>query len=187
MFDSTPLKSEPMAQSTIVMNYCPRCGHPLEDKFVFGRVRRACPECNFVFFREPKVAAGVLVEQAGSVLLVRRSVDPKKGAWALPAGYMEIDEGPVAAALRECLEETGLVVRITGLFGVYHIANDPRGAGILILYRAVVVSGEAQPADDADEVAFFTPREIPADIAFASTRRALLRWRIEVEEASGKR
>jgi len=107
---------------------------------------------------------------------VRRSVDPRSGAWALPAGYMEIDEGPVAATIRECFEETGLVVRVTGLFGVYHIANDPRGAGVLILYRAAPESGELRPGDDASEVAYFGPDELPRDIAFASTRRALARW-----------
>lgn len=166
------------------MNYCPRCAHPLEDRFLYGRTRRACAHCGFVFFREPKVASGALIERDGAILLVRRSVDPQKGFWALPAGYMEIDEGPVAAAIRECYEETGLTVRITGLFGVYHITRDPRGAGVLILYRAVVESGALKPGDDASEVIFFAPNTIPRNIAFASTRRALLRW---CAEKKGKR
>ncbi len=165
-----------MPRSMIVMNYCPRCATALRDELVFGRVRRACPSCGFVFFREPKLAAGALVERDGAVLLVRRSVDPKKGMWALPAGYVEIDEGPVTAAIRECFEETGLVIRITGVFGVYHVTSDPRGAGVVILYRASVESGELQPGDDAAEVAFFTPQTLPRDIAFTSTRRVLLRW-----------
>jgi len=165
-----------MSRSSLPVNFCLRCGHALEDRLVFGRTRRACPACSFVFFQEPKVAAGALIERDGAVLLVRRSVDPRSGAWALPAGYMEIDEGPVAAAMRECFEETGLIVRITGLFGVYHIANDPRGAGVLILYRAVPESDDLRPGDDASEVVYFGPREMPRDIAFASTRRALARW-----------
>lgn len=164
------------------MNYCPRCAHALEDQFAFGRTRRACPECGFVFFREPKVAAGALIEHDGRVLLVRRGADPKRGYWALPAGYVEIDEGPVAAAIRECFEETGLVIRVTGLFSVYHVTNDPRGAGVIILYRAVVDSGELQAGDDASEVAFFAPDELPRDIAFTSTRRALLHWRCEKKD-----
>ncbi len=165
------------------MNFCPRCGHALQDRFAFGRTRRACPECDFVFFREPKLAAGALVERAGAVLLVRRSVDPKKGWWALPAGYVEIDEGPVTAAIRECAEETGLIVHITGLFGVYHITSDPRGPGVLIVYRAAVASGAIRPGDDASEAAFFAPEAIPREIAFASTRRALLRWCVDVSLA----
>ncbi len=173
---SDPAEHSHEPEPANVMKFCPRCGQRLEDKFVFGRTRRVCPGCGFVVFREPKVAAGVLIERAGALLLVRRSVDPKKGHWALPAGYMEIDEGPVATAIRECFEETGLVVRVTGLFGVYHITSDPRGAGVLILYRAVVESGTLKSGDDASEVAFFTPDRLPRRIAFASTRRALLRW-----------
>jgi ADP-ribose pyrophosphatase YjhB (NUDIX family) len=164
------------AEHSTAVKYCLRCGHALEDRLAYGRMRRVCPACGFVFFHEPKVAAGVLIERDGKVLLVRRSVNPKKGAWALPAGYMEIDEGPVAAAIRECAEETGLIVRVTGLFGVYHITGDTRGAGVLILYRAAPESGALQPGDDASEAIFFAPDELPRDIAFASTRRALLRW-----------
>ena len=148
----------------------------MEDRFVFGRTRRACPACGFVFFREPKLAAGALVEQAGRVLLVRRKVNPKRGYWCLPAGYVEYDEGPVAAAIREVREETGLAVRVTGLEGVYHIRSDPRGLGVFILYRAVVEGGELLIGDDASEAAFFGPAELPPNIAFASTRRALHRW-----------
>ena len=168
-----------MPDSTLIMNYCPRCAHALEDQFAFGRMRRVCPTCGFVFFREPKVAAGALIERDGSVLLVRRSFEPKKGYWALPAGYMEIDEGPVATAIRECFEETGLIVHVTGLLEVYYVANDPRGAGVLILYRAEIDSGELTAGDDAAEVAFFAPDALPREIAFASTRRALWRWQCE--------
>jgi len=163
----------------LVLNFCPNCGSPMADRFVFGRTRRACSECGFVFFREPKLAAGALVEQLGRVLLVRRAVDPKLGSWCLPAGYVEYDEGPVAAVLREVREETGLVVRVTGLFAAYHVRSDPRGLGVIIIYRAAPVGGEPVPGDDASEVKFFALDEIPHDLAFASTRRALLRWRHE--------
>lgn len=161
------------------MNYCPRCGVALEDKHSYGRLRRVCPGCGFIFFRGPKLAAGALIEREGRVLLVRRSVDPGSGAWALPAGYMEHDEGPVAAAIRECYEETGLIIRIVGLWGVYHTRNDPRGEGVLILYRGQIDSGALHAGDDASDAQFFAPDELPQAIAFASTRRALLRWRME--------
>jgi 8-oxo-dGTP diphosphatase len=158
------------------MNYCPCCGHALVDKFLFGRVRRKCPDCGFVFFRDPKVAAGVLAEQDGKVLLVKRLYDPHMGDWALPAGFVEIDEGPVRAALRELTEETGLIGRIRGIVGTYHIRSDPRGSIVTILYHGQIVSGELKAGDDADEVRFFTPEELPKNLAFASTRQALCRW-----------
>lgn len=158
------------------MNYCPCCGHALIDKFVFGRMRRKCPECSFIFFRDPKVAAGVLAEQDGKVLLVKRLYDPHMGDWALPAGFVEIDEGPVQAALRELTEETGLIGRITGIIGTFHIRSDPRGPIVTILYQARIIGGEIQAGDDAAEVRFFAPAELPANLAFASTRQALHRW-----------
>ena len=159
------------------LNFCPNCGSPMADRFVFGRTRRTCTACGFVFFREPKLAAGALVEQQGQVLLVRRAVDPKLGFWCLPAGYVEYDEGPVAAVLREVREETGLIVRVTGLLAAYHVRSDPRGLGVILVYRATPVRGDLAPGDDASEVAYFAPDDLPHDLAFASTRRALLRWR----------
>jgi 8-oxo-dGTP diphosphatase len=158
------------------MNYCPCCGHTLVDKFLFGRVRRKCPDCGFVFFRDPKVAAGVLAEQDGKVLLVKRLYDPHMGEWALPAGFVEIDEGPIAAALRELTEETGLIGRVTGIVGTYHIRSDPRGSIVTILYHAQIVGGELKAGDDAEEVCFFASGEVPKNLAFASTKSALYRW-----------
>jgi ADP-ribose pyrophosphatase YjhB (NUDIX family) len=149
----------------------------MADRFVHGRARRACPSCDYIFFREPKLAVGALVEQDGQVLLVRRAVGPRLGSWCLPAGYVEYDEGPVAAAIREVREETGLTVRVTGLLAAYHIRSDPRGMGVILIYRALPVSGELSPGDDASEAAYFAPDDLPHDLAFASTRRALLRWR----------
>jgi ADP-ribose pyrophosphatase YjhB (NUDIX family) len=158
------------------MNYCPCCGHALSDEFVFGRVRRKCPNCGFVFFRDPKVTAGVLAEQDGKVLLVKRLYEPQRGDWALPAGFVEIDEGPVQAALRELTEETGLIGRIRGILGTYHIRSDPRGPIVTILYHAQIVGGELRAGDDAEEVRLFASEELPKNLAFASTRQALHRW-----------
>jgi ADP-ribose pyrophosphatase YjhB (NUDIX family) len=158
------------------MNYCPCCGHALIDEFVFGRVRRKCPNCDFIFFRDPKVTAGVLAEQDGKVLLVKRLYEPRRGDWALPAGFVEIDEGPVQAALRELTEETGLIGRIKGIIGTFHIRSDPRGPIVTILYHAYIVGGELKAGDDAAEVRFFDPKSLPKNLAFASTRQALHRW-----------
>lgn len=151
----------------------------MQDKFVFERTRQVCPECGFIHFVDPKVGAGVLAEQDGKVVLVRRAVVPAKGSWCLPSGFVEYDEGPADAAVRECLEETGLQVRLTGLLDVGQYVSDLRGPGIIILYRGQVVGGEACPGDDASEVGFFGPNELPDDIAFPSNREALARWREE--------
>lgn len=167
-------------------DYCMRCGHAMEDRFSFGRVRRVCPACGFVFFAPLKVGAGVLVEQDGRVLLGKRAVEPHFGEWSFPAGFMESDESPEDAARRECEEETGLKVRITGLLDVFYYTGDFRGAGILVLYRAEIAGGELAPADDFSEARFFDPDELPHDIAFDSNRQAVERWRESLAAEKGQ-
>lgn len=157
------------------LNYCPRCGHALEAKEAFGRVRRFCPSCRQIVFRDHKVAAGVLVEHEGKVLLVRRRLNPRKGMWTFPAGFVEFDEDPAEAAVRECLEETGLEIEITGLLNVIAGKEHEHGANIVIVYRARLVGGEPQAGDDADQVAFFAPDDFPP-LAFRAARLALDKW-----------
>ena len=164
---------------TFVANYCPRCGARLVDREAFGRVRRVCPVCGFIFFRDHKVAVGALVEHEGRVLLVRRAVDPEKGKWALPAGYMEYDEEPMAALRREIGEETGLAVTITRLLDVFPL-RTPHARGVIIIYAArpvPPVPDVVSAADDIDLARWFAPGDIPwEDLAFESTRVILRRW-----------
>ena len=163
---------------TIALNYCPRCGHALENKEAFGRTRRFCPACDRVIFHEHKVAAGVLVEREGQVLLVRRRMGLRRGLWTFPAGFVDFNESPAQAAARECREETGLEVEITGLLDVVAGREHERGADIIIVYRARIVGGELTAADDADRVAFFTPdgADLPP-LAFHATQVVLDKWR----------
>jgi len=152
--------------------FCPRCSAPLESREVFGKPREVCPVCGFIHFNDPKVAAGVLVEQEGKILLVRRANTPQQGFWSIPAGFVDAYEDPAEAARRECLEETGLEVEITGLVEVIGGREHKRGADILIVYRAVITGGMLQPGDDADQAGFF-PRNRMPPLAFRATRRAL--------------
>lgn len=157
------------------LNYCPSCGHALENRVAFGRVRRFCPACDEIVFREHKVAAGVLVERAGQVLLVRRRMNPGQGLWTLPAGFVDFDEDPAEAAVRECREETGLEVEIAGLLDVAAGREHEGGADIVIVYYARLVGGKEQPADDADQVAFFAPDKLPP-LAFQATQVVIDKW-----------
>ena len=168
---------EAILSHTLELNYCPRCGRALEDREAFGRVRRFCPACELVIFRDHKVAAGVLVAHEGQVLLVRRAAGPRQGFWSFPAGFVEFGEHPAVAAVRECREETGLEVEITGLLDV--IGPEPDGAAsIVIVYCARPVGGELEAADDAGQAAFFTfdGDKLPP-LAFRATRVALDKWR----------
>lgn len=157
------------------INFCPRCGHATEDRQAYGRLRPVCPACERVHFIDPKVAVGVVIVREGQLLLIRRAIDPQRGKWSVPAGYVDKGEAPAAAAIREAAEETGLVVRITALLDVIAKDDQIEGADIFIVYRAEVIGGDLCPGDDAADAGYFTPAALP-DLAFASTRAIIARW-----------
>ncbi len=154
------------------INFCPRCGTPIQLKKKFGKVRPVCPSCGWMHFADPKVAAAVLVEQEGRVLLVRRVNKPFRGLWTLPAGFVDAEEDPASAAARECLEETGLTVRVTRVLEVIAGREHERGADFVIVYAAQVESGELAAADDADAADWFERSNLPP-LAFKATHVVL--------------
>ena len=154
------------------VRFCPRCGTRLIHAQRAGRTRPSCPSCDWVYFPDPKVAAAVLVERGDQVLLVRRTNNLHIGMWTLPAGFIDAGEEPARAAERECLEETGLHVRVTELIDVIPGQEHPAGAHFVIAYRAEIISGELQAGDDADDVGFFRRDQLPP-IAFQATKKVL--------------
>ena len=152
--------------------FCPRCANQLNPEERFGKIRPVCPKCGWIHFVDPKVAAAVLVTQGDSVLLVRRVNEPFRGLWTLPAGFVNGGEDPAEAAQRECLEETGLSVRVTRVFDIISGREHPRGADFVIIYQAEVLGGEMKAADDADAVEWFERNSLP-QLAFLATRKAL--------------
>ncbi len=163
-----------------VNNFCPRCGHALEQRPVEdNRLRPVCPDCGFIVYLNPPIAVGVVAaDERGRVVLVRRGENPGKGLWGLPAGFMEIDETTEETARRECLEETGLQVELEELFGVWSYYHaEKKTSGVLVLYRARITGGVPQHGSDTTEVLFFTPDKIPfEELAFDTHREALLKW-----------
>ena len=154
------------------IHFCPRCGTQVIWAERFGRQRPVCPQCDWVFFPDPKVAAAALVLRGDDVLFVRRVNEPFRGLWTLPAGFVDAGEDPAAAAQRECLEETGLHVRVERLLDVIAGQEHARGAHILIVYLCSIEGGDLQPGDDADGAAFFSTSHLPP-LAFASTTQIL--------------
>lgn len=153
--------------------YCPRCAGEFVSRDDHGTLRPTCLACGYIWYRNPVPAAGVLVVEEGRILLVKRRYAPRVGSWCLPAGFMEAGEHPEVSAVREAHEETGLHVRLTGLFGVYAGFDDPRVRAVLILYTAERERGELVAGDDALEAAFFPLESPPEDLAFASHRQAI--------------
>jgi ADP-ribose pyrophosphatase YjhB (NUDIX family) len=157
------------------IRFCPRCGTQLKLQFRMGRERPVCPQCDWVFFPDPKVAAALLVSCGDGLLLVRRGNVPQQGLWTFPGGFVDAGEHPASAAARECQEETGLQVKVTRLLAVLSGQEHPRGAHILIGYQGEVVGGNLRPGDDADRAGFFPPDNLP-ELAFDSTRQLIDLW-----------
>ena len=150
--------------------FCPRCSTELVEDTYDHRLRLGCPneKCDYLFYQNPIPAAGAVIVEDNKILLVKRAHPPKIGWWCLPAGFMEWDEHPSQTAVREVKEETGLDIRLNGLFNIYSGSDDPRNNAILILYLADITGGKMEAKDDALEVAFFSFDNIPEKLAFES-------------------
>jgi ADP-ribose pyrophosphatase YjhB (NUDIX family) len=157
--------------------FCIACGTRLVAREIDGRARQTCPGCGHVAYENPVPAAAVAVTRDRQVLLCRRNIDPYRGSWTLPAGYQEVDETIESTAVREVREETGLIVRLTGLLDVLTTDDDPRKAAILVVYAAEEVDGELLPGSDAQEVAFHALDDLPGDVGFYNHRLVLERLR----------
>jgi ADP-ribose pyrophosphatase YjhB (NUDIX family) len=131
-----------------------------------------------VFF-DPKVAVVIFVTRVNGagreILLIKRANDPGKGRWALPAGFVEYDEHPRDAAIRETREETGVIVEIDGLMEVFHRPDVGGLADIVIAYRAHPVGGDVRADDDADDAGWFAEGALP-DIVLVSTQTLIAAW-----------
>jgi 8-oxo-dGTP diphosphatase len=154
-------------------SYCPLCGKGLLEKKVDGKGRMVCPSCEFVHYRNPVPASGIILVEGGKVLLVRRKFDPREGMWTLPAGFVEAEEDAAACAVREMKEETNLDVEVVRLFNVYSAFDDPRTPVVLVLYQGRRTGGDLRCGDDASDARFFSLNDLPAEIAFRAHRWAL--------------
>ncbi|HUU44838.1 MAG TPA: NUDIX hydrolase [Acidobacteriota bacterium] len=154
--------------------FCPLCATELVLRPDGDRPRLTCPRCAFIYYHNPVPAAGGVIFREEQICLVRRAVPPRVGDWTLPAGFLEYEETSQECAVREIAEETGLRVAVGDLLGVYMGFDDSRQHALLIVYW-VDELGDVQPVagDDAAEVGFFAPAEIPANIAFRAHREAL--------------
>jgi ADP-ribose pyrophosphatase YjhB (NUDIX family) len=132
--------------------------------------RLVCQQCRFIFYQDPKVSACTIPVVDGKVVLVRRAIDPGRGLWVFPGGYMDQDETVAEAAERETLEEVNLRVRATDLVGVYSY----RTSVVVVVYACEVLGGDLRVDRESQEVRAFAPAEIPWEqLAFPSTRDAL--------------
>jgi ADP-ribose pyrophosphatase YjhB (NUDIX family) len=159
------------------LNFCSRCGSPLVFGAIAGedRDRLACAACGHIVYVNPRLVVTTFpITEAGDIVLIRRGIEPGKGSWAQPGGFLEVDETVHEAAIRETREETGLLVEPGEIIGLY---TRLEASVVTITFEARIVGGTAAPTPEATEVAAFAPEAIPwAGIAFETTIWALRDW-----------
>jgi ADP-ribose pyrophosphatase YjhB (NUDIX family) len=159
------------------LNYCSRCGARLDTNLVDGedRERLVCSSCGSIAYVNPRlVVTTIPLTEAGECVLLRRGIAPGYGTWAQPGGFLEVDETVTQAAIRETLEETGLLVEPGEIVGIY---TRLEAAVVVLVFEARIVGGTAQATPEALEVGIFAPDAIPWDgIAFNTTLWALRDW-----------
>jgi ADP-ribose pyrophosphatase YjhB (NUDIX family) len=160
-----------------IVRFCSRCGTALELGPVQGegRDRLACPRCGFIAYVNPRlVVTTIPVTDDGELILLRRAIEPGYGYWAQPGGFLEADETAIQGAVRETVEETGLVVEPTAIVGLY---SRPQAAIVVVAFEARIVGGEMGPTAESLEVRPFPPESIPwPEVAFDTSRWALRDW-----------
>ncbi|HXM54901.1 MAG TPA: NUDIX domain-containing protein [Candidatus Dormibacteraeota bacterium] len=168
-----------------VSHYCVNCGTRLEPRTIEGRELEGCPDCGFVLWHDPKVVTLVVVEdERGDVLVGRRGIEPGYGLWCLPGGYVNDDEHPADSAVRECREEIGADVEITGLLGVYHIRKRGSPSMVGIAYLARLLPGQVPAAgSEMLEIGAFPGDGLP-ELAFTSHREAVADWLAAADRAT---
>jgi len=164
--------------------FCPRCGHRLEERLLDGeqKPQKVCGNCGFIFYLNPKVAAGTIPRQDEKIWLIRRNIEPSSGSWTFPGGYVDLGECVPDAAIRETYEETMLRVRLDRLLNVYSYGKT---GIVMIAYCATVISGSPALTPESREIRAFHTDEIPwNDLAFPSTREALAEY-VKQETSKG--
>lgn len=159
------------------MPFCMQCGAGMAEAVPPGddRLRLICPACGYIAYINPKVVAGSLPVVDGKVLLLRRGIEPRRGMWTYPGGFLEMGETLEECAVREAHEELGITVGGLRLLGIF----SRRQAGVVtVVYLSDLLDGEPRTSPEALASAYFGPDEIPwAELAFPTTVSALEAWK----------
>jgi ADP-ribose pyrophosphatase YjhB (NUDIX family) len=183
MSEKAPQAIFPMNDSSIpstgtktLVNFCSHCGERVQQRIPPGDhlPRFVCDACGTIHYQNPRIIAGCVLDVDGNILLCRRAIEPRRGFWTVPAGFMENGETLQQGAAREAYEEALAEVEIGSLLA---IANVTRAHQVHVFFRARLRSPAFGPGPESLEVRLFTPSEIPwADIAFPSTVFSLERY-----------
>ena len=143
---------------------------PLDD-----RIRSVCDRCGFIDYQNPKIVTGSVVTWGEQLLLCRRAIEPRKGYWTIPAGYLEQNETPEEGAMREAEEEARAKIEIDRVLAIYSV---PRISQVQIIYRARLLDPSVSPGPESEDVMLTDWDDVPwPDIAFPSAAWSLRQWR----------
>lgn len=143
-----------------VLKYCSQCGAEVTLRMPDGDnlLRYICISCETIHYQNPKVVAGCIPEWGDKILLCRRAIEPRRGFWTLPAGFMENKETTAQGAAREAMEEANAVMEDMSLYGLF---NLPHISQVYIMFRGTLRDGAASPGPESLEVGLFDENEIP--------------------------
>ncbi|MCT4624455.1 MAG: NUDIX hydrolase [Schleiferiaceae bacterium] len=166
------------------MNYCSHCG---SDQLIQKipktetEVRTVCQNCETVHYINPNMVVGCIVENKGQILLAKRGIEPRKGFWNLPCGFLEMNENVEDGAIREVYEETGLKVSISRLHTLYNVVHSGQ---VYLIFLAKASNRDFTTNIESTEIGFFSEEQIPWDeIAFSANTFALKKY---FENKSGR-
>lgn len=156
------------------VHYCSQCGSdriawrvPADD----DRERHVCETCGEIHYQNPRNVAGCIIEAAGKILLCRRAIEPRRGYWTIPAGFMENHETLREAAARETLEEARATAQAPTLYALF---NLPHISQVYAVFRAGLAPGGAAAGPESEAVDWFAPSDIPWDeLAFPVIHESL--------------
>jgi ADP-ribose pyrophosphatase YjhB (NUDIX family) len=156
------------------IKHCRQCGSAVQHRIPDDgdtKVRAVCPACHTIHYINPLNVVGTIPVWGDQVLLCKRNIEPRKGKWTLPAGFMELGESTAEGAARETVEEAGAQFEMHALFSLINVA---RVGQVHLFYRATLLSPEFAPGTETQEAVLFDEADIPWDeIAFRTVKETL--------------
>jgi len=169
-----PLNSDAMLLTERArIQYCRACGSPVAYRTPAddNRERAVCPACGLVHYENPLNVVGTVPVWGDQVLLCKRAIEPRRGLWTLPAGFLELGESTAQGALRETDEESGAQIELGALFSILNVV---RVGQVHFFYLAKMTSPALDPGSETLEARLFREDEVPWDeIAFRTVRETL--------------
>ena len=159
------------------IHHCKQCGTAVVYRLPDdgdAKERAVCPSCGLVHYENPLNVVGTVPHWGDKVLLCKRNIEPRKGKWTLPAGFMELNETTSEGAARETVEEAGAEFEMEGLFSLINVV---RVGQVHVFYRAKLLSDQFNPGPETMEAQLFSEQDIPWDeIAFRTVKETLDRY-----------